>query len=156
MRVLNQAVEEHNPQAIYALFSGGHDSLCATAITAKHPAFTAAAFINTGTGIPRTVEFVRETCQKQGWPRSASGSAMTDREQTFASYQTHPYQRILDLLERIEHCRRTVVDALPDRSLSGNLKARNYTAQLEVDVKELGQLLLQRHLDIQHGEDLLK
>lgn len=65
---LNHAVEQHDPVAVYALFSGGHDSLAATALTAKHPRFTAAAFINTGTGIPRTVEFVRETCREQGWP----------------------------------------------------------------------------------------
>lgn len=65
---LHYAVEQYDPVGVYALFSGGHDSLAATALAAKHPRFTAAAFINTGTGIPRTVEFVRETCRKQGWP----------------------------------------------------------------------------------------
>jgi 3'-phosphoadenosine 5'-phosphosulfate sulfotransferase (PAPS reductase)/FAD synthetase len=50
------------------MFSGGHDSLAATAITAQHPRFTAAVHINTGIGIEQTREFVRDTCTDQGWP----------------------------------------------------------------------------------------
>lgn len=68
LRVLDDAVAEHKPSQVFALFSGGHDSLAALAVTARHPRFTAAAFINTGTGIPRTVEFVRSTCERNGWP----------------------------------------------------------------------------------------
>lgn len=66
--VLDAAIREHNPSHVFALFSGGHDSLCATAITAKHPRFTAAVHINTGIGIEETREFVRETCKREGWP----------------------------------------------------------------------------------------
>lgn len=68
LAMLDEAIAEHEPRAVYALFSGGHDSLTATAIAAAHPRFTGAAFINTGTGIPRTTEFVRETCRRQRWP----------------------------------------------------------------------------------------
>lgn len=56
------------PSSIFALFSGGHDSLCSTALAAKHPSFTAAVHINTGIGIAATREFVRETCAERGWP----------------------------------------------------------------------------------------
>lgn len=66
--VIDQAVADWDPVALYGLFSGGHDSLTSTAIAAQHPAFTAAVHINTGIGIEETREFVRETCRKQGWP----------------------------------------------------------------------------------------
>lgn len=67
--LIDQAIEQHPPVvAVYGLFSGGHDSLTSTAIAAEHPQFTAAVHINTGIGIEETREFVRETCQEQGWP----------------------------------------------------------------------------------------
>lgn len=67
--LIDLAVAEHPPVvAVYGLFSGGHDSLTSTAIAASHPKFTAAVHINTGIGIEETREFVRETCQEQGWP----------------------------------------------------------------------------------------
>jgi len=68
LEVIDQAYNEHQIDAVFALFSGGHDSLAAAAITSKHPAFTGCAFIDTGTGIPRTVEFVHQTCNRNGWP----------------------------------------------------------------------------------------
>lgn len=65
---LNQAVTGHQLTHLYALFSGGHDSLTSTALAAKHPAFTAVVHIYTGIGIGRTHEFVHTTCEQQGWP----------------------------------------------------------------------------------------
>jgi 3'-phosphoadenosine 5'-phosphosulfate sulfotransferase (PAPS reductase)/FAD synthetase len=64
---LEQAIDEYAPSHVFALFSGGHDSLCSTALAAKHPAFTAAVHINTGIGIEETREFVRGTCSERGW-----------------------------------------------------------------------------------------
>jgi len=55
-------------ESIYALFSGGHDSLTSTALAAKHPLFRGVVHINTGIGIEETRTFVRETCEQQGWP----------------------------------------------------------------------------------------
>lgn len=66
--VISQAVEEHKPSHVFALFSGGHDSLASTHVAAQHPAFCAAVHINTGIGIEETREFVRETCKREGWP----------------------------------------------------------------------------------------
>jgi len=65
---LVKAIADHSPSHVFALFSGGHDSLCSTAVAAKHPAFTAAVHINTGIGIPQTRQFVRDTCHTHGWP----------------------------------------------------------------------------------------
>jgi 3'-phosphoadenosine 5'-phosphosulfate sulfotransferase (PAPS reductase)/FAD synthetase len=68
MAVLDRAIAEHQPSHIFALFSGGHDSLCSTAVASKHPAFSAAVHINTGIGIADTRTFVRETCERHDWP----------------------------------------------------------------------------------------
>ena len=68
MNAIEEACSEHNPSHLFALFSGGHDSLTATALAAKHSRFTAAVHINTGIGIEETRQFVRDTCQRQGWP----------------------------------------------------------------------------------------
>lgn len=57
LAVLDEAIETHDPSHVFALFSGGHDSLTATALTAKHPRFTAAVHINTGIGIEETRDF---------------------------------------------------------------------------------------------------
>lgn len=66
--MIAQAVAEHAPSHVFALFSGGHDSLCSTHLAAQHPAFTAAVHVNTGIGIEETRAFVRETCWLHGWP----------------------------------------------------------------------------------------
>ena len=66
--VLDRVFVEHQPIALYAMFSGGHDSLVAAHLAAQHPRFTACVHIDTGIGIEQTREFVHETCHRQGWP----------------------------------------------------------------------------------------
>ena len=66
--LLDSALETYNATKVYALFSGGHDSLCATHVASSHPNFKAVLHINTGIGIEDTRRFVRETCQQHGWP----------------------------------------------------------------------------------------
>lgn len=56
------------PLRLFALFSGGHDSLVTTFLTSRHPAFAGVIHINTGIGIPQTRQFVRDTCAAFGWP----------------------------------------------------------------------------------------
>lgn len=65
--IVNMAVKEYNPSHVFALFSGGHDSLCSTHIASNHPKFSGVIHINTGIGIKETNEFVRDTCKKTGW-----------------------------------------------------------------------------------------
>lgn len=67
-KIIDQAIAEHQPGSVFALFSGGHDSVTSTHITAQHPAFTAVVHVNTGIGIEQTREYVRQTCRDQGWP----------------------------------------------------------------------------------------
>lgn len=68
LAIMSQAIEEHKPSHVFAMFSGGHDSLAATRVASKHPRFSGAVHINTGIGIEETREFVRETCAREGWP----------------------------------------------------------------------------------------
>jgi 3'-phosphoadenosine 5'-phosphosulfate sulfotransferase (PAPS reductase)/FAD synthetase len=68
LEVISQAVDEHKPSAVFALFSGGHDSVCALRVAVEHPQFTAAVHINTGTGIPETRDYVYDTARALGVP----------------------------------------------------------------------------------------
>jgi 3'-phosphoadenosine 5'-phosphosulfate sulfotransferase (PAPS reductase)/FAD synthetase len=68
LAVIDAAVAEHDPAAVFALFSGGHDSVTSTHIAAQHPAFKAVVHVNTGIGIEQTREYVRQVCHDQGWP----------------------------------------------------------------------------------------
>lgn len=68
MSVIDEAAELHKLDHVYALFSGGHDSLTSTAIAAQHPLFRGVVHLNTGIGIEETRQFVRDTCAQQGWP----------------------------------------------------------------------------------------
>lgn len=63
-----EAIEREKPSHIFALFSGGHDSLCSTHIAAGLPGFSGVVHCNTGIGIEKTREYVRETCKRFGWP----------------------------------------------------------------------------------------
>ena len=68
LSVIDAAIQEHAPSHLFALFSGGHDSLASTHLVSQHPAFRGVVHVNTGIGIEETREFVRDTCRRQGWP----------------------------------------------------------------------------------------
>lgn len=65
---IDAGVVEHYPSQLYALFSGGDDSLTATSIAAGHPKFSGCIHLDTRTGVPETRRFVEDTCKQQGWP----------------------------------------------------------------------------------------
>ena len=65
---IDEGVLEHYPSQLYALFSGGDDSLTATSVVARHARFSGCIHLDTGTGVPETRAFVEETCRQQGWP----------------------------------------------------------------------------------------
>jgi 3'-phosphoadenosine 5'-phosphosulfate sulfotransferase (PAPS reductase)/FAD synthetase len=70
--IILRAVEKYRPVRAYALFSGGHDSLCAAhvaaAVLADTPLWGGCVHVNTGIGVEQTRQFVRDTCARQGWP----------------------------------------------------------------------------------------
>lgn len=60
-RAIDVAVRRYKPVAVFGMFSGGHDSLCAVHIASQHPAYTATVHLNTGIGIAETREYVWNT-----------------------------------------------------------------------------------------------
>jgi hypothetical protein len=60
------AVKRFKPAAVFALFSGGHDSLASTHIANLH-GVDGVVHVNTGIGIPETRDFAEETCAEHGW-----------------------------------------------------------------------------------------
>ena len=68
--ILERAIEKYKPAAIFALFSGGHDSLVSTHVAANAlgDRLNGVVHIDTGIGIPETQEFVKATCEDFGWP----------------------------------------------------------------------------------------
>ncbi len=53
---------------LYAMFSGGHDSLASTILASRMDGFQGVVHLNTGIGIEETRTFVRDTCAAQDWP----------------------------------------------------------------------------------------
>ena len=66
--ILRTAYGDQRPRKVYALFSGGHDSLVATHVAHRFLPVDAVVHVATGIGIPETFEFVRQTCERLGWP----------------------------------------------------------------------------------------
>lgn len=66
LEIIKQALAEHDPVAVYACFSGGHDSLCSTHLSMGIA--QEVLHINTGIGIEQTRTFVRDTCKRYDWP----------------------------------------------------------------------------------------
>jgi 3'-phosphoadenosine 5'-phosphosulfate sulfotransferase (PAPS reductase)/FAD synthetase len=66
--ILADAVGLFRPAKVFALFSGGHDSLCASHLATAAGLVDGCVHINTGIGVERTRQFVRDTCRGFGWP----------------------------------------------------------------------------------------
>ena len=65
--ILDDAITDYKPVAIYAGFSGGFDSLVSTHFAISHESSIRPLHINTGIGIEKTREFVRSSCGERGW-----------------------------------------------------------------------------------------
>ena len=66
--IIETAVREHTPVAFRVGFSGGRDSMAITHWMLTNLPGTTVVHCHTGIGIEKTREFVRETCQRYGWP----------------------------------------------------------------------------------------
>lgn len=60
-------IDEHEPSSIFAMFSGGHDSICSTHLASTLPGFKGVVHVNTGIGIEDTRDYVREACERYSW-----------------------------------------------------------------------------------------
>ena len=68
LETISEACETHRCTKVFALFSGGDDSLAALRVAREHPCFRAAVHCNTGIGVEATREFARETCRELRCP----------------------------------------------------------------------------------------
>jgi len=67
IQIIHSAIEEHRPVKVYGCFSGGHDSLVSTYLLSKAiPSFTV-LHINTGTGLKKTNEFIKQVSKLFNW-----------------------------------------------------------------------------------------
>lgn len=68
--IFNLAVDKFQPKKIFALLSGGHDSLTATAAAYAilEEEISGVIHIDTGIGIPETQQFVIDVCAANNWP----------------------------------------------------------------------------------------
>lgn len=65
--IIDAAIRDNPASHLFGMFSGGHDSLCATHLASQHPAFTRAVHINTTIGIEETRQFVRRVSMERQW-----------------------------------------------------------------------------------------
>lgn len=65
---IETAVRLIQPTHVFGMMSGGRDSLCASHLVSRHPAFSGIIHLNTGIGIEATRQYVRDFCWEQGWP----------------------------------------------------------------------------------------
>lgn len=68
--ILSVAIARYEPKKVFALLSGGHDSLTATVLSFKAlgVALDGVVHIDTGIGIPETQQFVIDVCKANNWP----------------------------------------------------------------------------------------
>jgi len=64
---LENAIAEYEPNRIFAGFSGGTDSLMATHLLHQLRSDVGTLHVNTGIGMKRTRQYVRETSDQHGW-----------------------------------------------------------------------------------------
>jgi len=64
---LEEAISEYTPNRIFAGFSGGTDSLMATHLLHQLRSDVGTLHVNTGIGMKRTRQYVRETSDQHGW-----------------------------------------------------------------------------------------
>jgi len=63
-----------------ALFSGGKDSLVATHYAQTHFPIDEVAYLDTNTGLPENLQYVRETANRHGWNLRVEAAPMELRE----------------------------------------------------------------------------
>lgn len=66
--IVEKSISEFNPVKIFVGFSGGFDSLVATHWVMNNIPNCQVFHVNTGIGIKKTLDFVRNTCKENYWP----------------------------------------------------------------------------------------
>lgn len=67
MKYLAKAILEYSPDQVFVGFSGGTDSLICADLTMKYYPDAKIFHANTGIGLTKTRNYVRDICMKRGW-----------------------------------------------------------------------------------------
>jgi 3'-phosphoadenosine 5'-phosphosulfate sulfotransferase (PAPS reductase)/FAD synthetase len=67
LAIINEAIDTFQPYKVFALFSGGNDSVCSVHIASHAKQFDGAVFIDTGIKIQQTLDHARATAERFGW-----------------------------------------------------------------------------------------
>lgn len=69
--IIQEAIDTYRPIAVVLMFSGGHDSLVSSDVSAKILTEMGIPFLvyhgDTTIGIPETQQYVKDTCASKGW-----------------------------------------------------------------------------------------
>ena len=68
LEIIETAIHEYKPYKVFALFSGGNDSICATHLAAQASQFDGAVFVDTGIKVQQTLDHARAVAARFGWP----------------------------------------------------------------------------------------
>lgn len=68
LETISEACELSGACKVYALFSGGDDSLASLRVAREHPKFVAAVHLNTGIGVEASRDFARRICRELRCP----------------------------------------------------------------------------------------
>lgn len=68
LETIDEACELTGACKVFALFSGGDDSLASLRVAREHPKFVAAVHLNTGIGVEASRDFARRTCRELRCP----------------------------------------------------------------------------------------
>jgi 3'-phosphoadenosine 5'-phosphosulfate sulfotransferase (PAPS reductase)/FAD synthetase len=68
LETISEACDIHGCKKVFALFSGGDDSLAALRVAVEHNNFRAAVLLTTGIGVEASRRFAIDTCQKMRVP----------------------------------------------------------------------------------------
>lgn len=79
-KLVTLAVKLYRPRAVWALCSGGNDSLCSTHAAMSTGLVTGVASINTTIGLRQTREHMAEVAERFGWPLRWLRPAFTYRD----------------------------------------------------------------------------
>lgn len=67
LEIIERAIQEYNPAKVFALFSGGNDSVCAAHVASQASKFDGVVFLDTGIKLQETFDHAMSTANKFGW-----------------------------------------------------------------------------------------
>lgn len=68
LEIINKSIYKYKPRKVFALFSGGNDSVCSAHIASQADQFDGAVYIDTGIKIQATLDHAKDVADRFVWP----------------------------------------------------------------------------------------